>query len=203
MKNINEIKGFVPVSCGMALTSFYTRHFQGFCGGCKEMDFLTYDPTDRVSWFVEVKDYRVDQRNKQGDLADEIAQKTRDVLAMLPVAGVRDNGISQKGCLQVRDFWNQARGAIKMRIVLHCELPVVSSKLFPGVKDAANLQTKLSQKLRCVDPNVLFTNRTMVHIPLERDLIATNFCSRRVSAALHHSLGLAPPPISAPARPPR
>lgn len=148
-----EFPGDWPV-CRAGETSFYTRHFQSFCGGCKEMDFLTYDPQRLILWLIEVKDYRVPQRTKQEDLADEIAEKTRDMLAMLPVvAGVRDCGISQPGSMQVGDFWNHVRGARNIRVVLHCELPAAPSKLFPGVKDAANLQTKLSQKLRCVEPS--------------------------------------------------
>jgi hypothetical protein len=149
--------------CRPASTSFYTRHFQHFCNGSKEMDFLVFDPHQRIIWFIEVKNYRVDRRTKHEELADEVAQKTRDVLAMLPVAGVRDNGISQPGNLQVHDFWKQAREAVDMRVILHCELPASSSRLFPGVKDAANLQTKLSQKLRCIDTHALFTDRSMAH----------------------------------------
>jgi hypothetical protein len=149
--------------CRPECTSFYERHFQHFCGGCKEMDFLAFDPENRVLWLIEAKDYRIHNRTKKEELADEVAAKTRDVLAMLPVGGLRDEGISQSGKLQVRDFWQNARDAKNIRVVLHCELPIASSKLFPGIKDEANLQTKLSQKLRCIDPRSLFTNRNMGH----------------------------------------
>jgi len=144
--------------CRPEEASFYIRHFQNFAGGCCEMDFVAFDPAGLVMWLIEVKDYVHGARTKQEELADEVASKTRDVLAMLPVGGIRDNGLSTPGKLQVRDFWAQAREATEMRVVLHCELPVSPSKLFPGVKDAANLQAKLSQKLRCVDPHPLFTN---------------------------------------------
>jgi hypothetical protein len=149
--------------CRPESTSFYTRHFQNFCGGCREMDFLAFDPATHVLWLIEVKDYENDRRTKQQDLADEVAVKARDILAMLPVALVRDQGISSAGNLQVREFWRHARNAKEMRVVLHCELPVSPSKLFPSIRDAANLQTKLTQKLRCVDPHARFTNSSMAH----------------------------------------
>lgn len=145
-------------------TSFYVRHFQWFCGGCGEMDFLAYDPHSLILWLLEIKDYRIFPRRKLPDLADEIAEKTRGVLAMLTVASIRDYAVSTPGRLQVRDFWNDARLATNIRVVLHCELPTSPSKLFPGVKDAANLQTKLSQRLRVVDPRALFTNRARAHV---------------------------------------
>jgi hypothetical protein len=144
-------------------TSFYRRHFQSFCNGCQEMDFQAYDPNQLVLWLIEIKDYRVFPRTNLKDLADQVAEKTRDILAMMITAGVRDNAVSVPGRLEARDFWNYARGATNIRVVLPCELPVSRSKLFPGVKDVANLQTKLSQKLRVVDPHPLFTNRLMAH----------------------------------------
>ena len=149
--------------CRPESTSYYSRHFQNFCGGCREMDFVAFDPNNLTLWFIEVKDYDANSRTKQQNLADEVSIKTRDVLALLPVGGIRDNAISQPGHLQVRDFWQSARQATSMRVVLHCELPASTSKLFPGVKDSANLQTKLSQALRCVDPHPLFTHRGMGH----------------------------------------
>jgi hypothetical protein len=149
--------------CRAEQTSFYRRHFQSFCVGCREMDFQAYDPHSLVLWLLEIKDYRVFRRTKLLDLADEVAEKTRDVLAMLVVAGVRDNAASAPGRFEAGEFWNMARNANSIRVVLHCELPATPSRLFPGIKDAANLQTKLNQKLRIVDPHVLFTNRAMAH----------------------------------------
>jgi hypothetical protein len=150
--------------CRPGVSSFFVRHFSNFCRGCKEMDFLAFDPTQTILWFIEVKDYRTNVRLQELELADEVAQKTRDVLAMLPVAKLRDNGLSVVGRLQVGDFWRTAQSATELRIILHCELPNSPSKLFPGVKDAANLQTKLRQKLRSIDPHSLFTNRQLGHV---------------------------------------
>jgi hypothetical protein len=149
--------------CRPERTSFYSRHFQHFCGGSGAVDFLAFDPEGLVLWLIEVKDYAAHPRTKQQDLADEVAVKTRDVLAMLPVGNIRDNSMSQPGKLQIRDFWQAARRATAIRVVLHCELPASRSRLFPGVKDSANLQTKLTQRLRCVDPRALLTSRAMGH----------------------------------------
>ncbi len=149
--------------CRPQNTSYYSRHFQKFCGGCKEMDFLAYDPAHLTLWLIEVKDYGANPRTKQEDLADEVAFKTRDVLAMLPVGKIRDNSLTGPSNLQIRDFWSLAQQATNIRVVLHCELPSSPSRLFPGIKDSANLQTKLSQKLRCIDPRSLFTNCGMSH----------------------------------------
>ena len=153
----------ICVMGGKIMASFEANYFANFCGGCKEMDFLAFDPAETTLWFIEVKYYRANVRLQELELADEVAQKTRDVLSMLPVARLRDNGISVIGRLQVGDFWRTAHSATELRIILHCELPNSPSNLFPGVKDAANLQTELIQKLRSIDPHSLFTNRQLGH----------------------------------------
>ena len=140
-------------------TSFYSRHFSNFCGGCKEMDFLAHDPGSKILWLIEAKNYRQHGRTKPMDLIDEVAEKTRDVLAMLPLTVLRDEAGSGSTQVQVGEFWRRASAATQLRVVLHCELPASPSKLFPGVKDAANLLTKLRQKLRVVDPRSRFTDK--------------------------------------------
>lgn len=150
--------------CRPADTSFYQRHFKSFCGGCKETDFLAFDPSpsELVLWLIEVKDYRSHRRSKELDLVREVALKARDVLAMLPVAALRDNAASPPGgTTQAGGFWRSARSAKQLKVVLHCELPPRPSKLFPGVKDAANLGHKLKQELRPIDPHATFTNSSL------------------------------------------
>ena len=147
--------------CRPGESSFYLRHFQKFCGGSKETDFLLYDPGDRILWMIEVKDYRANERTKQSDLADELAEKTRDSLALLKAAAVNDMNIVPAAHRQVGTFARLSSAPAQIRVVLHCELPASPSKLFPSIKDAANLQTKMDQKLRPVDPHVLFTNVRM------------------------------------------
>ncbi|MGO9811146.1 MAG: hypothetical protein ACLP53_10250 [Isosphaeraceae bacterium] len=53
--------------------------------GIKSVDFLVVD-TKGSCWLIEVKDYRTTRRTKTVDLADEIARKVRDSLAMLAAA---------------------------------------------------------------------------------------------------------------------
>jgi hypothetical protein len=157
--------------CRPGETSYYVRHFQHFCtfpgsdGGCKEMDFLAYDPISLVLWLVEVKDYRAQQRTKPIDLADEIALKVRDSLALLRVAPVRDAAMLANGRLQARDFARASIPAASLRVVLHCEIPAHPSRLFPGIRDSANLQQKLSTKLRQVDPHAVFVDRNSNKVP--------------------------------------
>ena len=43
--------------CRPAESPFYRRHFSGFAGGCREVDFLIFDPNDRALWLLEVKDF--------------------------------------------------------------------------------------------------------------------------------------------------
>lgn len=99
--------------------SFYRKTFQTFCGGCKEMDFIFYDPEDKCLWFLEVKDYRTKRRAKSIELVDEIAQKTRDSLAFL-FAG-RTNSNEAPGAKEVKWFMQKAGDYTKIRIALHLE----------------------------------------------------------------------------------
>jgi hypothetical protein len=76
--------------CRPEKSSFYTRHFQNFCGGCKEIDFLLLEPGPQTLWLLEVKDYTSSSRKKSLDLLDEIALKARDVLALLMAGAAND-----------------------------------------------------------------------------------------------------------------
>ncbi len=141
--------------------TFYSKHFQSFCGGAREMDFLAYDPAGRVLWLVEVKDYRSNARGKDMSVWDEIALKTRDSLALLPAAGANDHSSATSYGPGLREFWQKCRSFSRVRVVLHCELPDPPSKLFPGVKDAANIAAKLRWAVRVVDPHALVTSMAM------------------------------------------
>lgn len=140
--------------------AYYTRHFQGFCGGAKEIDFLAYDPGSQNLWLIEVKDYSWFRRTKSVDLEDEMALKTRDVLAFLLAGGVNDKSPSSAATMSPQEFWPKVRRLSGLRVVLHCEIPARPSKLFPGIKDAANMRTKLAAAVRCVDPHPIFVSRT-------------------------------------------
>ena len=51
--------------CRPETCSFYSRHFQSFAGGCREMDFLAYDPANSTLWLIEVKDYSWFQNDRR------------------------------------------------------------------------------------------------------------------------------------------
>lgn len=134
--------------------SFYRNQFQQVCGGAKAIDILALAP-DYCLWLIEVKDYRQQRRAKTIELTDEIAYKVRDSLAALVAARVNANDVDEKQQAQ------QALKAHKIRIVLHLEQPAKSSKLFPRAIDPAQVQQKLKQLLKAIDPHpkVMESNR--------------------------------------------
>lgn len=129
--------------------SYYTRHFQNFAGGCKEMDFILFEPANRVLWLLEVKDYTTNRRLKAQCVFEEIAEKVRDSLALLLAGSVRDDP-SNGG---VRSFMDFCAIPNDIKIVLHLEQPSKPSKMFPGVKIDADATQKLRAKVRAVDPH--------------------------------------------------
>ena len=135
---------------------YYSRHFQRFGSGgqgVKEADFVAWDPAEKTVWLMEVKDYRLHPRTKIHDLADEVVEKARDTLALLRAAQSQDRNQPDA----IRDVAAESAPATSIRIVIHCALPARPSKLFPGIKDAANLQTKLRERVYAVDPRALVT----------------------------------------------
>lgn len=128
--------------------SYYTRHFQNFAGGCKEMDFILFEPANRVLWLLEVKDYTSNPRTKTQCVFEEIAEKIRDSLALLLAGSVR--GDSANG--GVRSFMDVCAIPNDIKIALHLEQPSKPSKMFPGVKIDADATQKLRAKVRAIDP---------------------------------------------------
>ena len=130
--------------------SFYRNQFQKVCGGTKAIDILAVEPSV-CFWNIEIKDYRRHRRTKTKiiDLADEIALKVRDSLAAIVAARVNANETNEK---------NMARAALRcprLRVVLHLERPSKHSKLFPRAIDPANVQQKLKQLIKAIDPHPL------------------------------------------------
>jgi len=85
------------------------------------------------------------------DLMLEVALKVRDTLAMLGAAAASDTA-------DPATAGNFARSALppsSIRVVLHLEQPAKPSRLFPGVKLAADATHQLRQKLSCVDKRAL------------------------------------------------
>ncbi|MBC8009782.1 MAG: hypothetical protein H7067_06775 [Burkholderiales bacterium] len=150
--------------CRPEKAGYYKNQFQSFCdfsadGGCKEVDFLAFDPANGVLWCIEVKDYRSNPRNKTNSLAEEVALKVRDVLALLPAALAKDTSPEIASRLQVGQFARLClQNLTNIRVVLHCELPpsgtLKSSNpaLFPTVSQLANYRADLARRLRTIDP---------------------------------------------------
>lgn len=127
--------------------SYYRNQFQSTCNGTKAVDILALVPDLGCMWCIEIKDYRRQRRTKTLHVAEEAAYKVRDSLALLAAARARANDAGEKGtagrALQARDI----------RIVLHLEQPAKSSKLFPRTIDLANVQQRLRQLVRAIDPH--------------------------------------------------
>ena len=145
---------------------YYRNQFQSSCTGNKGMDFLGFNPGDRVLWLIELKDYRQGRRDKQkGPLWDEIAIKARDTLAGLFAAKV-EAGHQDHG------FALQSLTATKLRVVLHLEQPVSHAKLFPRAYDRADVQQKIKQLVKPIDahPRVVEL-QNMAHVPWDAESI--------------------------------
>lgn len=127
---------------------FYRNQFQACCNGNKAVDLLALDPSDGTLWLVEVKDYRQHPRSKPLTPWDEMAQKARDTLAGLVAA--QFNSAPPESA-----HAHAAVRARKLHIVLHLEQPAKASKLFPRVFDLADVQQKLRQLIKPLDPHPL------------------------------------------------
>ena len=128
--------------------SFYLNQFQRVCGGAKAVDVLAIEPKV-CFWKIEVKDYRQHRRTKTVDLAGEIAMKVRDSLAALVAASVNANDAAE------REMAMAALRCPRLRVVLHLEQPAQHSKLFPRAIDPANVQQRLRQLIKAIDPHPL------------------------------------------------
>lgn len=124
--------------------------------GIKAVDILGVLPGS-VFWLIEVKDYRLQRRTKVIDLADEIALKVRDSLAVMLAASLNANNGQEKS-------W--ARTAVQcpsIRVVLHLEQPAKHSRLFPRVADPAKVRQRLKQLIKAIDPHPLVVEMSNVH----------------------------------------
>jgi hypothetical protein len=114
--------------------------------GIKAVDILARAPNDTL-WLLEVKDYRTSSRTKVIDLADEVAMKVRDSLAALFAAAMTANEEKEKS------FARTVVQSMRIRIGLHLEQPKKHSKLFPRAIDLADVQLRMKQLLKSVDPH--------------------------------------------------
>ncbi len=126
--------------------AFYRNRFQSSFGGARAVDIVARSP-DRTTWLIEIKDYRRHRRGKIIELPDEIACKVRDTLAGLVAARCNANDTGE------RDQAHHALSGQQIRVILHLEQPARHSKLFPRSIDPADVQQKLKQLIRAVDPH--------------------------------------------------
>ena len=126
-------------------SSFYRNQFQSFAGGTKGVDFLCH--TKGTLWLIEVKDYRVYERQKSQDLSEEVEERVRDTLAGLVALRVNGNDLDER---------KRATAALKkkrLRVVLHLELPKLKrvSKRYSDIKLHRDFQEHLKAVVRAVD----------------------------------------------------
>lgn len=97
-------------------------------------------------WLIEVKDYRLHRRKKKISPDKEFCQKIFDTLAMLLPAScnaIENEKIIAKEALQIK----------KIRAVLHYEQPSKAGKLFPVDFDLNDMQLKIRQRIKSIDPH--------------------------------------------------
>ncbi len=124
---------------------YYLRHFQSSFGGTKAVDILAIRP-NKIFYLIEIKDYRIEPRQKEMELAQEVAEKVRDTLTALFAARLAANKDDE------RAFAELSVKATQIVVVLHLEQPKRPTRLHP-VEDTTKLEQKLRQLLRAIDPH--------------------------------------------------
>lgn len=124
--------------------SFYRNQFAKMWNGIKALDILAVDPA-KTTWLIEVKDYRVNQRTKPSDLAQEVANKVFDTLAAIIPAKIYANNVEEQKLSKA------IVSSQKLRVVLHLEQPVKHSKIRPRAINPADIKQKIRQLLKPVD----------------------------------------------------
>ncbi len=135
--------------------SFYRNQFNSAFGGTKAVDLIVLEK--QIAWLIEIKDYRLHQRTKPSDLADEIALKIRDTLSGLVVARINANHDKE------REFSNSTLRKKRIRLVLHLEQPKKHSRLRPQAIDPTHIRLKLKQLLKSIDPHPLVVSQDSLH----------------------------------------
>ena len=128
--------------------SFYRNRFAHMWNGIKALDLLAID-TDKTTWLIEVKDYRVNPRTKPSDLGEEVAHKIFDTLAAIIPAKINATNSDEKRLARA------VSASRKLRVVLHLEQPEKHSKLRPRAINPADVQQKMRQLLKPVDAHPL------------------------------------------------
>ena len=127
---------------------FYRTQFSRMRNGIKATDVVVVDVSD-TAWLIEVKDYRQHARTKPSCLAEEVAAKVFDTLAMMLPAGLNAGESSEKALAR------KVCRASGLRVVLHLEQPAKHSRLRPRAIDPAALKMKLKSLVKPIDAHPL------------------------------------------------
>lgn len=127
---------------------FYRNQFSRMRNGIKSIDALAVD-AKKGAWMIEVKDYRNHVRTKPSCLAEEVAAKVFDTLAMLLPASIHAGEATELNLAQ------QACRAKELRVVLHLEQPRKHSRLRPRAIDPSAVQMKLRRLIKPIDAHPL------------------------------------------------
>ena len=125
--------------------AFYRHQFSKMSPGIKAVDLLAIE--SQVIWLIEAKDYRQHPRTKTIDLADEVVQKVLYTLAAMLPAKINASNTSES------HFATEVLRGQQLRVVLHLEQPVKTSKLFPRAIDPSKVQLKLRSLIKPIDPH--------------------------------------------------
>lgn len=125
----------------------YRNQFHNRCyKDNKAVDFIAYE--NSIAWLCEIKDFRQGRRNPEKiPLYNEIAIKVRDSLAGLVSAKLQASDDDEK------NFAKEVLKCKKINIIFHIE----QSSLIYNLSD---LQDKLRQLLKAIDPHVKVMNKT-------------------------------------------
>lgn len=134
--------------------AFYRNQFSRMWSGIKAVDLIAIE--SQVVWLIEAKDYRQQGRTKTIDLADEVAKKVFCTLAAMLPAKVNAPDTSE------RHFAKEITDSQRLRVVLHLEQPVRSSKLFPRAINPSNVQIKLRKIIKPIDPHPMVVESTQM-----------------------------------------
>ena len=131
---------------------FYRKQFSKMWSGIKAVDLIAID--NQVIWLIEAKDYRQQARTKARDLADEVAKKVFCTLAAMLPAKVNASNTSESY------FAREVISGQRLRVVLHLEQPVKTSKLFPRAINPSNVQLNLRKIIKPIDPHPMVVEST-------------------------------------------
>ncbi|WP_273220905.1 hypothetical protein [Pseudomonas sp.] len=121
--------------------SFYRRHFMTLRNNLQAVDILVLSP-EKVTFLVEVKDYRHPDAGKPSELAETIVNKVLSTLAALLPARLHASTP-----LDEKTLSKAVLGCERLQVIVHIEQPAAHQ---PRV-DLADLKQKLKSKLRAID----------------------------------------------------